>query len=271
MRYVIFVSFFYGADAFLIGTTPFLIGSLSLVFCLTFTFFDCHWKLNRLDVLFIGFVTFYFCRILLAYPSLRLDCLLRFICLLFVYLYYKNVEQGKTFFVILFFAGFVQAIWYILQVGGLFSSYNYLFIGTGSFFNSAPLAIFLVLALFAGIFSFPRRDEMSLRILWCIVFFVLFCCIIVIGSRAAWIAFLVGIFCIAIGEKHYILKLKSCLFFKSPIILKCIYLCVLIGVVVVCFYGLYEIRPISAQGRIFIWNVILHELSDSIFLGTRTA
>ena len=260
--------FFCNTDSFLTGITARFIGTISLLFCLTLILFrKTHWKINRVDTIFTAFITFYTLRILLAYPTFRLDNLLAYITLLLLYVYFRNVRQGNRFFLTLYFAGLLQAGWYILQIRGFLPSYHYLFKGTGSFFNPALLAIFLVMGLLAGMASFPVRRKLIVKVLWCVGCILLLCCIVAISSRAAWVALLTGGLWIGWTEGHWSSKLRAYFSSKRSLFLKYICCGILIGIIACGIYGFYRMRQDSVHGRFLIWQVIGSKLTGAFCFG----
>ena len=259
---------FCNTDSFLTGVTARFVGCVSLLFCISPVLFrETCWKINRVDVIFTAFITFYALRILLAYPTFRLDSLLQYMMLLLIYVYFRSVKQGNQFFLTLYFAGLLQAGWYILQIRGLLPSYHYLFKGTGSFFNPALLAIFLVMGLLAGMASFPVRRKLIVKVLWCVGCILLLCCIVAISSRAAWVALLTGGLWIGWTEGHWSSKLRAYFSSKRSLFLKYVCWGILIGIIACGTYGFYRIRQDSVHGRFLIWQVIGSKLAGALCFG----
>ena len=83
----------------------------------------------------------------------------------------KEYKVGQYIFILLFFAGGLQGIWYILQITDFLPSYHYLLKGTGCFFNPSILALFLVLSFLAGICSFKKEFGIGWKVCWLLNFF----------------------------------------------------------------------------------------------------
>ena len=101
-----------------------------------------QFRLNELDLIFGLFVLYYGSRILITDRIFNPNVPLYTVMLLLLYVYVRNIKSGSTFFILLFFAGGLQGIWYILQITDFLPSYHYLLKGTGCFFNPSILALF---------------------------------------------------------------------------------------------------------------------------------
>lgn len=109
-----------------------------------------------------------------------------------LWIYFRNVNLKKHFFLLLYVAGLTQAVWSILQLGGILPSGHPILNGTGGFFNPGMLGIFLVLASLAGIALFDKKPAFGYKFLWAISFALLLCGILLSQSRAAWFALMAG-------------------------------------------------------------------------------
>lgn len=150
--------------------------------------------------------------------------------------------------------GLLQCIYAGLQGIGLFPSLHDAFPMTGSFLNPAPLAGYLtVLAcmvaatLFWGCLRGKRR-KMAWGIMIVFVSFVL-----MLNSRAALFALIV----VAVGLVYSRLESKR----------KKRYAVILIVGLGLSLYGLYQIREVSANGRLFIWKNTCEMIKDHPFTG----
>lgn len=260
--------FFYNEDTFLTGITARFIGTIFLISCMIILLLrNDILKFNRLDLIFILFILFYGFRILLAHPVFNSNYLIHLLIVISAYVYFRNIRYGNIFFLILYLAGLIQSIWYVLQILNLVPSYHYLFEGTGCFSNPSILAIFLVVALLSGIASFQMKYKFLFKVLWWIGLIFLFGCIATINSRASWIALLVGAGWIGWTEKTWNLKMHIHTLFKKHLFIK--YLCfgLMIGVVLCGIYGLYLMRQDSVHGRFLIWKVIGSNLFESLGFG----
>ena len=132
-----------------------------------------QFRLNELDLIFGLFVLYYGSRILITDRVFNPNVPLYTVMLLLLYVYVRNIKSGSTFFILLFFAGGLQGIWYILQITDFLPSYHYLLKGTGCFFNPSILALFLVLSFLAGICSFKKEFGIGWKVCWLLNFLLL--------------------------------------------------------------------------------------------------
>lgn len=150
--------------------------------------------------------------------------------------------------------GLLQCLYAGLQGIGLFPSLHDAFPMTGSFLNPAPLAGYLtVLAcmaaatLFLGCLRGKRR-----KMVWGImIVFVSF--VLLLNSRAALFALIV----VAVGLGYSRLESKR----------KKLYAVILIVGLSLSLYGLYQVREVSANGRLFIWKNTCEMIKDHPFTG----
>ena len=168
-----------------------------------------QFRLNELDLIFGLFVLYYGSRILITDRVFNPNVPLYTVMLLLLYVYARNIKSGNTFFILLFFAGGLQGIWYILQITDFLPSYHYLLKGTGCFFNPSILALFLVLSLLAGICSFKKEFSIGWKVCWLLNFLLLLYGILSINSRASWIALVMGILWKAARQKYRYPVLQS--------------------------------------------------------------
>ena len=260
--------FFYNADTFLTGITSGFIGSVFLMSCMIILLLrNDVLKFNRLDLIFILFILFYGFRVLLAHPVFNSNYLIHLLIIISAYLYFRNIRYGNIFFLILYLAGLIQSVWYVLQILNLLPSYHYLFKGTGCFSNPSILAIYLVVALLSGIASFQIKYKFLIKVLWRTGLIFLFGCIATINSRASWIALLVGVGWIGWTEESWNLKIHIRALFKKHLYMKYLYFGLMTGVVLCGIYGIYLMRQDSVHGRFLIWKVVGSNLSESLCFG----
>ncbi len=212
-----------------------------------------QFRLNELDLIFGLFVLYYGSRILITDRVFNPNVPLYTVMLLLLYVYARNIKSGNTFFILLFFAGGLQGIWYILQITDFLPSYHYLLKGTGCFFNPSILALFLVLSFLAGICSFKKEFGIGWKVCWLLNFLLLLYGILSINSRASWIALVMGILWKAARQKY-----------RYPNYLSFILLSVIL---LIGIYAGYRMRPDSVQGRFLIWQVIGSKLPEALWWG----
>lgn len=241
-------------DTYLIGSTAKFGGFIVITLWVGMKIFrNRQFRLNELDSIFGLFVLYYGYRILITDRIFNPNALLYTVMLLLLYTYARNIKSANTFFILLFFAGGLQGIWYILQITDFLPSYHYLLTGTGCFFNPSILALFLVLSFLAGICSFKKEFNIGWKICWLLNFLFLLYGMLNINSRASWIALFMGILWKAARQKY-----------RNPNYLSFI---LLSGVLSIGIYAGYRMRPDSVQGRFLIWQVIGSKLQDALWWG----
>ena len=241
-------------DVYLIGSTARFGGFIVIALWVGMKIFrNRQFRLNELDLIFSLFVLYYGCRILITDRIFNPNVPLYTVMLLLLYVYARNIKSGSIFFILLFFAGALQGIWYVLQITDLLPSYHYFLPGTGCFFNPSILALFLVLSFLAGICSFKKEFSIGWKVCWLLNFILLLYGILAINSRASWIALVMGILWKAVRQKYRYLNSLSFI--------------LLFGLLLIGIYAGYRMRPDSVQGRFLIWQVIGSNLPDALWWG----
>lgn len=195
-----------------------------------------------------------------------------------LYLIIRGVQPKNYIyiFVVILISGVIQAVYGGLQYLGVYHSNHALFDITGSFFNPGPYAGFIAITgiLGLGLFLFKqqfltilRSSSKFLDIYNHIAFkYVPLLSVIstlfilsLTGSRAAYLSFFIGGILLfelkyALIRKHFLKNKKLFGFF-------------LIAGTLVLIFGLYYLKPASADGRILIWKISTAMLSDNLFFG----
>lgn len=249
-----FCPVFWPVDVYLIGSTARFGGFIVIALWVGMKIFRSRqFRLNELDLIFGLFVLYYGSRILITDRIFNPNVPLYTVMLLLLYVYVRNIKSGSTFFILLFFAGGLQGIWYILQITDFLPSYHYLLTGTGCFFNPSILALFLVLSFLAGVCSFKKEFNIEWKVCWLLNFLLLLYGVLAINSRASWIALIMGMLWRAARQKY-----------RYPNYLSFI---LLSGILLIGIYAGYRMRPDSVQGRFLIWQVIGSKLPDALCWG----
>lgn len=150
--------------------------------------------------------------------------------------------------------GLLQCLYAGLQGIGLLPSLHNAFPMTGSFLNPAPLAGYLaVLACMvaATLFSGRLRGKRRKMVWGIMTVFVSF--VLLLNSRAALFALIV----VAVGLVYSRLESKR----------KKLYAVILMVGLGLSLYGLYQVREVSANGRLFIWKNTCEMIKDHPFTG----
>lgn len=180
-----------------------------------------------------------------------------------IYFYFRNIRSDRLLFPSLFIAGTFQAVWGLLQKNGTLSSNHYMLDMTGGFFNPGILAIFLVLALLAGLMQWKPQLKRSIKCLWALACVLLLSCIALAHSRASWIALSGGCVWLFLARQKQGKTRFPALFPSGPVWKHLLLLAITGILVLITLAGLYHIRPDSVQGRFLIWQVIGSRLSQS--------
>ena len=151
--------------------------------------------------------------------------------------------------------GWLQCLYAGMQGTGLLPSLHNAFPMTGSFLNPAPLAGYLavlVCMLGAGLFLDNRLQGRIRKLAWgSLLLFFLF--VLLLNSRAA--LFAVIVIMVVVGYSRLKLKRKK------------LYAGLLIVGLGLSLYGLYQVREVSANGRLFIWKNTCEMIKDHPLLG----
>ena len=151
--------------------------------------------------------------------------------------------------------GVIQCLYVGMQGMGLLPSLHIAFPMTGSFLNPAPLAGYLAVLACMGMVGLFCKDgfQGNLRtVAWVsLLLFIPF--ILLLNSRAAWSALLV----VAVGILYGRLKMKRKGFYA---------VCIVIALAL-SLYGLYRMREVSADGRLFIWKNTCEMIKDHPLTG----
>ena len=199
-----------------------------------------------------------------------------------------NISSFLIFSFIL--SGFLQAIYGLLQLYGIYPSHHNLFKITGSFFNPAPYALYLaaVFPLALGEVIFNERNEENennekksgkeshilslfhsfiLSFTYYLSFATVIAILLVLPAtmiRASWLGAIAGSLVVLQYKYHYLQRIKH--FLKSPFrrimgMISAIVFFILIG------SGIYLLKKDSANGKLFIWEVTLGKIAEKPLLG----
>ena len=164
-----------------------------------------------------------------------------------LFAFYIFVRQSsskgiKIFLACVMVGGLLQCLYAGMQGMGLFPSLHNAFPMTGSFLNPAPLAGYLAVLTSMGMVGLFCTDGFhgKLRIVAVIGLLLFGSFVFLLNSRAAWFALLVVAVVIGYGR----LKMKR----------KRVYVVCIVIALGVSLYGLYYMREVSANGRLFIWK-----------------
>lgn len=215
------------------------------------------WKINLLDVSLVLFVLWYCCSTAFRHSVVDHWEAVRTVEYTLLYGYFRSISISRPFFLFLFVAGVIQALWGLLQCMGIVEVNHYAFAATGSFFNPALWGIFLTLAFLSGLSLYRSAGQKVARMLWVAGMVVLLVGIVFSGSRASWLALLAG----GVWQLRTVSKeRRGKLFCRNWL-----WFTLVLGGVFA--FGLYAMRPVSVHGRFLIWQVIAGHIPDAFWCG----
>lgn len=160
--------------------------------------------------------------------------------------------------------GCVLAIWGLLQLYGFEKSNHNLFPITGPFYNPGPYSGYIAMLFPIG-FNQLLSSQGKIRYLWLFAFSIMIIILPAGMSRSAWLALLISCMCCLFIHKNWICKIKSyvCLHWEKTILLSILS----VGLLVVFFLFLFQMKEDSANGRLFIWKNTYKAIQNQPLLG----
>ena len=173
----------------------------------------------------------------------------------YVFVRLSSHREIKVLVACVMVGGVLQCLYAGMQGTGLLPSFHSAFPMTGSFLNPAPLAGYLavlVCMLGAVLFLDGRLQGRIRKLAWgSLLLFFLF--VLLLNSRAA--LFAVIVIMVVVGYSRLKLKRKK------------LYAGLLIVGLGLSLYGLYQVREVSANGRLFIWKNTCEMIKDHPLTG----
>ena len=235
-------------------------------------------SLNKLDVLILVYYSYNFVRLIFTeYVPINNEKFINLTLLIGYYFLFKtlirNKEEKNYSAIILIsaflFTGLSQALLGLFQYYNLFGFTSNYYRAIGSFSAMAPYSSFVVSTLpFAfGLYMLinekPTENKM-IKYLGQITFFSGVLILPIIQIRGDWLALLGGIITVLLVK--YNLKGKYNLVFNNTLKKSAIFVAT-IAVSFMLIWGLYNIRPTSAFGRILMWKVSANIIADYPIIG----
>lgn len=161
----------------------------------------------------------------------------------------------------------VQAVWGMCQLSGLVPSGHAFYALTGSFFNPGPYSGYLAMALPVCLYEYLCRPKLEPVLRYAAgVAGLLVLCVLPAGmSRSAWLA--AGVSCLWVyschagwGRRLRAFRLRRPWRFRGAVA----------GVLAIaCLAGilLFQLKPDSALGRLFMWRMSARAVADSPWTG----
>lgn len=162
----------------------------------------------------------------------------------------------------------IEAVMGILQIYEKYKIYHSIFKISGTFFNPAPYAGFLIASLPFAMFLSTLKGKEKIYQLLSIIGYIGVCLDIVVipvtKSRAAYLGLLASLIVWCFYRYKPIQQLKTILNtqFKRTLVIT-----ITPVIVVVFLSGLYLLKKDSASGRLLIWKVVCETIKDNPMTG----
>lgn len=194
------------------------------------------------------------------------------------YLFLRSVvKTEKTILTIILgvsLAVFINILYGWGQCFTVFKSFHSNYEITGSFFNPAPFAGLMAVGSMFSIFLFLYLKKfykylISIKVHKTIIKFLCYTTIlnillsigllIILQSRAAWLAFILGTSYLVYTKKNQKLKFS---------IRQYVFIITMFVLMALCIFFFYTMRKDSADGRLFVWKISTEMLRDFSLTGT---
>lgn len=240
-----------------------------LIFTPVYTKAKFRIKISTIDILAFAFVAFIIVYAQIQNRSILPINILDIFSLSIIYLGFR-LSKGRDTVIFLFFvliSGIAEAIYGNVQLYGFVNSFSSEFKMTGSFFNPAPFAGFLVIILpiALGVYIYKNALIPNKRFNGLCEIVSIICLLTIIlvvpasDSRAAWFAGVMSCLFVLLSAKNVarnvLIKFKL-LFYLGLVVISCIVLA-----------ALYFHKKNSANGRLLIWKIGIPMFTDSPLIG----
>ena len=159
---------------------------------------------------------------------------------------------GSFLWIVLMLLALVQCCWGLLQLYDVLPSQHGIFKITGSFFNPAPysgfLAMLFPLALHRALAG-DQAPDWQRKLGWMVAGMILLV-VIPARSRAAWLALVAGGGFVLAHHWHLWDRVRQLAIWKKVGLVT-----VILAMLGSGLYGIYRLKPDSADGRLLIWKV----------------
>lgn len=214
--------------------------------------------LSLVDIVLLIFFVFYMGRLLVSRVGHELY-LLKLLSLVCWYILFRLTSFSRVIIHVLVICGVIQTILVVLQSQCIIHGYHQFFNTTGTFRNPALLGGFLaisfIVALSMGKSFLQQKNKKGYIFIACSMFMVWG--LYLSDSRAAWLAVFSSILLIVLKDRwHKWMGKKKLLF-----LLGCGLIAIFLSII------LYQYKPISANGRVFIWKRSLEMIEDKPLWG----
>ena len=162
--------------------------------------------------------------------------------------------------------GGMEAVWGIRQVYGFTYSNHSLYALTGSFYNPGPYSGYLAMIFPVCLHEWLKRKESKKTIPYymAVAGMLLILCVLPAGmSRSAWIAAAVS--SVYVCGMHYRMEIQHYIrHYRKQAVSFAIVIFILVGM---ALGGIYQMKKDSADGRLFMWKIAAHTVSENSWAG----
>lgn len=160
--------------------------------------------------------------------------------------------------------GCMIAVWGLLQLYGIQPSNHRLFAITGPFYNPGPYSGYLAM-IFPISLSCLLQSSGKTRYLWLLGFALMLCILPAGMSRSAWLALSLSSIWVLSVHLKWITKAKR---YIQTHHYKTILYCILTTIIIISSsIFLYQMKPDSANGRLFMWKITCKVIADKPLAG----
>ena len=190
-----------------------------------------------------------------------------FLTLVLAYVSFRNILpllHIKLFWGLLMTIVIIQVSWGLLQLYDKLPSQHSVFKITGSFFNSAPYSGFLAIMFPLALDKILSREAQvwEKKVAWIVCAGILLV-VLPARSRAAWLALTAGASFLLIQRYDLISAMA-----KLKLIIRLGLVALILAIGTSAIWGVYSLKPDSADGRVLIWKISCHIFRDSPAFGS---
>lgn len=183
----------------------------------------------------------------------------KYTTLLSVYIFVRILPQSVNKWLIrmVVVVGLIESITALSQLCGIFNSNHPHFLMTGHLSNPGPLGGLMALSLLPTIWLIKEEGDKNHRLILIIIGLLQLVTLILTESRAALLAFFVGVLCLIPIKKYYI---------HHKVRVVSMVLITFICLIPLSAY-LYNLKRTSVEGRLLIWSVCAEMITENPILG----
>lgn len=171
-----------------------------------------------------------------------------------------KANRIEAFCIVIIGVGIVEAVWGVLQMIGIVPSGHPRYAVTGSFYNPGPFGCFMGSIFPLAVWLYVSHKT---KLVKCVaVIYIMLSVLLLPGgmSRTGWIAAIAGSILVLIGKYKHRFENVGITRLSSIIVFGCV-------IVTLCCYGVYLLKPDSADGRILMWKIATKAMTDAPLMG----